>query len=203
MIEEPILRIGILQGYSEVAGRLDGPFMINDARSLSGKFSAHVREGRILLTDAAGHDIIYEKEVRCTPLDNSTFTLLEVTIGVNFHWERKQEQTFHGELRLILNENDTLIAVNRIPLEDYLSSVVSSEMNTEAELEFLKAMQLRHVAGSCPCWERQAKQDVQKMHRPAQPSKPKSLSGITIGLTIRFLMSVRMIIARGIRASPS
>jgi SpoIID/LytB domain protein len=139
MIEEPILRIGILQGYSEVAGRLDGPFMINDARSLSGKFSAHVREGRILLTDAAGHDIIYEKEVRCTPLDNSTFTLLEVTIGVNFHWERKQEQTFHGELRLILNENDTLIAVNRIPLEDYLSSVVSSEMNTEAELEFLKA----------------------------------------------------------------
>jgi SpoIID/LytB domain protein len=98
-----------------------------------------VREGRILLADAAGQVIIHEKEVRCTPLDNSTFTLLDVTIGVNFHWERKQEQTFRGELRIILDENDTLVAVNSIPLEDYLSSVISSEMSAEAALEFLKA----------------------------------------------------------------
>ena len=139
MMEEPILRVGILQGYIEVAGRLNGPFLINDARSFSGRFSAHVREGRILLADAAGREIIHEKEIRCNPLDNSTFTLLDVTIGVNFHWERKQEQIFQGELRLILDENDTLTAVNRIPLEDYLSSVVSSEMNAEAALEFLKA----------------------------------------------------------------
>lgn len=140
MKEEPTLRVGILQGYSELAGRLNGPFLTNNARSLSGRFSARVREGRILLADAAGLKIIHEKEVRCTPLDNSTFTLLDVTIGVHFHWERKQEQTFLGELRLILDENDTLVAINRIPLEDYLSSVVSSEMNAEAALEFLKAL---------------------------------------------------------------
>ena len=139
MKEEPTLKVGILQGYREVTGRLNGPFLINDAKSLSGRFSARVREGRIVLADAAGHEIIHDKEIRCTPLDNSTFTLLDVTIGVHFHWERKQEQTFRGELRLIIDENDTLTAVNRIPLEDYLSSVVSSEMNAEASPEFLKA----------------------------------------------------------------
>jgi len=139
MKKEPTLRVGILQGYREVAGRLNGTFLINDARSLSGRFSAHVREGRIVLADAAGQEIIHEKEVRCTPLDNSTLTLLDVTIGIHFHWERKQEQTFRGELRLIVDENDTLTAVNIIPLEDYLSSVVSSEMSAEAALEFLKA----------------------------------------------------------------
>jgi len=139
MKEEPTLSVGILQGYSEVAGMLNGTFLINDARTLSRRFSAHVREGRILLHDAAGQETIHEKEVRCTPLDNSTFTLLEVTIGVHFHWERKQEQTFRGELRLILDENDTLAAVNRIPLEDYLTSVISSEMNAGAPPEFLKA----------------------------------------------------------------
>ncbi len=139
MKEEPTLRVGILQGYSQVAGRLNGPFLINDARSLSGRFSARVREGRIVLADAAGNEIVHEKDVRCTPLDNSTFTLLDVTIGVHFHWERKQEQTFRGELKLIREENNALVAVNIIPLEDYLASVVSSEMNAEAALEFLKA----------------------------------------------------------------
>ncbi|MGO9139813.1 MAG: SpoIID/LytB domain-containing protein [Syntrophales bacterium] len=139
MKEEPTLKVGILQGYSEVAGRLNGPFSINDDRKLSGRFSARVRQGRIILTDAAEQEVSHAEEVCCTPLDNSTFTLIDVTIGVNFHWERKQEQTFRGELRLILDENGKLTAVNRIPLEDYLASVVSSEMNAEAVLEFLKA----------------------------------------------------------------
>ncbi|HEX7534309.1 MAG TPA: SpoIID/LytB domain-containing protein [Syntrophales bacterium] len=139
MKEEPTLKVGILQGYSEVAGRLNGPFSINDDRVLNGRFSARVQKGRIILADAAGQEVIHAEEVYCTPLDNSTFTLIDVTIGVNFHWERKQEQTFRGELRLILDENGKLTAVNRIPLEDYLASVVSSEMNAEAALEFLKA----------------------------------------------------------------
>jgi SpoIID/LytB domain protein len=139
MKEEPKIRVGILQRYGEVAGMLNGAFLINDTRIMSGRFSARVREGRIVFADAARHEIIYEKEICSTPLDNSTFTLLDVTIGVHFHWERKQEQTFQGELRLIIDENDTLTAVNRIPLEDYLSSVISSEMNAEAPPEFLKA----------------------------------------------------------------
>jgi SpoIID/LytB domain protein len=143
-MEEPKLRVGILEGYTEVAGRLNGPFLINDTSSLSGRFSARLREGSILFADARGQEITYDKEIRCIPLDNSTFTLLDVTIGADFHWERKQEQTFRGELRLIPDKNDKLVAVNSIPLEDYLLSVVSSEMNPEAAPEFLKA----HVIAS-------------------------------------------------------
>lgn len=139
MEKEPILKVGIVQGYTEVAGRLNGPFLINDYRTFSGGFSARTREGRIILSDAAGNEITRDEEICCTPLDNATFALLDVTIGVNFHWERKQEQTFRGELRLIRDGNDTLTAVNTIPLEDYLASVVSSEMSAEAAPEFLKA----------------------------------------------------------------
>ncbi len=139
MMEEPILRVGIVQGYKEVAGRLNDPFLINDTRNMGGRFRARVKEGRIILSDAAGNEIIHDKEIHCTPLDNATFALLDVTIGVNFHWERKQEQTFRGEIRLIRDGNDTLTAINVIPLEDYLASVVSSEMSAESAPEFLKA----------------------------------------------------------------
>ena len=118
---------------------MNGPFLLNDTTSFSGGFRARVVEGRIVLSDAAGNEIIHDKEIHCAPLDNATFALLDVTIGVNFHWERKQEQTFRGELRLIRDGNDTLTAINIIPLEDYLASVVSSEMSAEAAPEFLKA----------------------------------------------------------------
>ena len=139
MEKEPILKVGILQAYREVAGTLKGPFLLNGTASFSGGFSARVGKGRIILSDAAGNEIIHDKEIHCAPLDNATFALLDVTIGVNFHWERKQEQTFRGELKLIRDKNDTLTAINIIPLEDYLASVVSSEMSAEAAPEFLKA----------------------------------------------------------------
>ena len=66
------------------------------------------------------------------------FTLRNVTIGVNFHWQRREDQQFRGKLRLV-PEGYEQWAVNDIPLEDYLTSVVSSEMNAHAPLEFLKA----------------------------------------------------------------
>ena len=70
--------------------------------------------------------------------DEGTFTLKDVTIGVNFHWERKEEQTFEGELKIIV-EGDKLTAINILPVESYLLSVISSEMSATASEEFLKA----------------------------------------------------------------
>lgn len=67
----------------------------------------------------------------------STFELIDVVIGVNFHWERKENQSFKGDL-LFLIENG-LEAVNIVPVEDYLTSVISSEMSATASLELLKA----------------------------------------------------------------
>ena len=69
---------------------------------------------------------------------NDSFELLDVTIGINFHWERKENQRFRGALKLIV-ENSKLTAVNVISVEDYLISVISSEMSATASAELLKA----------------------------------------------------------------
>lgn len=69
---------------------------------------------------------------------DATFTIMNVTIGIDFHWQRHENQTFRGELHLI-SDNGHLLAVNRIDVESYLESVISSEMNAGAPAEFLKA----------------------------------------------------------------
>jgi len=69
---------------------------------------------------------------------DGTFTIKNVCIGINFHWQRNEDQTFCGELQFVEDE-EGVWAVNVLPLEDYLESVVSSEMSAEASLEFLKA----------------------------------------------------------------
>ena len=69
---------------------------------------------------------------------DSTFELQEVTIGIDFHWQRRENQTFGGLLKFVI-ENERLTAVNVLPLEDYLVSVISSEMSAHASEELLKA----------------------------------------------------------------
>jgi len=59
-------------------------------------------------------------------------------IGINFHWERKENQRFKGALKLIV-ENEQLTAINHISVENYLTSVISSEMSATASDELLKA----------------------------------------------------------------
>ena len=70
---------------------------------------------------------------------DSTFKLYHVTIGNRFHWERSEDQTFQGNLILWPRKDGTIAAINEIPLEDYLTSVISSEMSAAAPMEFLKA----------------------------------------------------------------
>ena len=78
-------------------------------------------------------------EILFTPCgDDSMFTLHDVVIGVNFHWQRKESQSFKGELRLIVEDGEVR-AINRIDVEEYLVSVISSEMSATSSLEFLKA----------------------------------------------------------------
>ena len=69
---------------------------------------------------------------------NATFTLKDVVIGIGFHWERKEEQTFCGAL-LLKMEEEQVRAINVVPVETYLTSVISSEMSANASLELLKA----------------------------------------------------------------
>ena len=69
---------------------------------------------------------------------DASCSLRDVTIGVNFHWERKETQTFLGTLRFVV-ESDKIVAINELPVEKYLESVISSEMSATSSLELLKA----------------------------------------------------------------
>lgn len=95
-------------------------------------------------TDSSGRTYSDQTLVVAHPLhfvptsDGATFTLHNVTIGIHFHWQKKEDQTFQGQLHII-SEGSLLTAVNIIDIEDYLVSVISSEMSPTAHLEFLKA----------------------------------------------------------------
>ena len=79
------------------------------------------------------------RELTFTPqTPDATFSLNDVTIGVDFHWERKETQVFEGTLRIVV-EADKIVAINELPVERYLTSVIASEMSPAASIEFLKA----------------------------------------------------------------
>ncbi|MBU1965708.1 MAG: SpoIID/LytB domain-containing protein, partial [Proteobacteria bacterium] len=137
-MEEPRIKVGICDGYPEIRGRFNGRYRSGEV-SLEGDFSAHPAEDAVAMHDAFGREILRGQEIRLSPANGATFTLHEVTIGVRFHWERREEQTFPGELTLLAAGGGKVTAVNELPVETYLASVVSSEMGSEAPSEFLKA----------------------------------------------------------------
>ena len=71
--------------------------------------------------------------------EDCSFSLMDVTIGIDFHWERNETQTFKGSLEVMRTKNGELTAVNVLDIEDYLQSVISSEMSATSHMELLKA----------------------------------------------------------------
>ena len=138
MTDQPRITVGIVDRRPEVSGHLHGDFLEEGFGSVSGRFSAKPKEGTIVLFNEAGRQIRRSPSIRLTALEDSTFELFNVTIGSRFHWERKEDQTFQGDLILRSREDGTVCAVNEVALEDYLTSVISSEMNASAPMEFLK-----------------------------------------------------------------
>ncbi|MBP5317828.1 MAG: SpoIID/LytB domain-containing protein [Paludibacteraceae bacterium] len=114
-----ILRIGIYT-RPEIRVRFHGPY----------RGQGQLLEGAQCLKSAA----LYEPAA-----DDAYFELEQVTIGVNFHWQRNENQCFKGALELVAAPEGGWIAVNRVPLEVYLTSVISSEMSAESDMELLKA----------------------------------------------------------------
>lgn len=148
--KEPNISVGILDRQTEVWGRLDGNFYGDRFGPISGRFSAKAEAGVILLLDEAHREICRSPSIRLKAIEDSTlrqhygrsgpaFTLFNVTIGERFHWKRTEDQTFQGDLIFRLRDDATVAAINELPLEDYLTCVISSEMNADAPMEFLKA----------------------------------------------------------------
>lgn len=104
-----------------------------------GQGTVKLTEGGAVLTTAAGERKV-SLPLEFTPVDyeSAEFELQDVVIGINFHWERKENQSFRGALRFI-EEDEKLTAINVLDIEDYLLSVISSEMSATSSLQLLKA----------------------------------------------------------------
>lgn len=109
--------------------------MISDG---AGVQTASYREGKIDYNGTLYDELYFEAQTPSKMLAEPTFILHDVVIGVGFHWERKETQKFAGSLKIIV-ENHRLTAVNIVGVEDYLLSVISSEMKSTSSEEFLKA----------------------------------------------------------------
>lgn len=136
----PKITVGIIDHATELLGHLKGEFLLETHLPVSGRFSARVENGLIILRDENVSEIFRSQLIRLKPVKDSTFTLFQVPIGTQFHWERREDQTFgKGDLILRLRSDRTLTAIHELGIEDYLRSVISSEMNEKAPKEFLKA----------------------------------------------------------------
>ena len=132
-MQEPVITVGILSG-KEIGFSFPKEFISSDGIAICGIQPAVYRKGKICWQEKEYDELSF------TPQQDTSsfFELQDVTIGINFHWERKEVQRFKGELKIIV-EDDRLTAINIIPIEDYLTSVISSEMSATASLELLKA----------------------------------------------------------------
>lgn len=136
---EPEISVGIFSG-AEIFFSLNGKFGSDTEGKVSeGDYRAWISEGRVFVQSLiTGAETV--GEIVYSPLDVSinSFTLKAVTIGVNFHWQRNEDQVFRGSLKII-KEEGKLTAVNIISIEEYLKSVISSEMRATSSIELLKA----------------------------------------------------------------
>ena len=129
--KEPNVTVGIVSA-EKISFVLNKPYTAK-GEMLTGLQTVEFFEGGILWRGNQYRELTFTPQE-----DDASFSLHDVTIGVNFHWERKETQEFCGTLRLVV-EADKIVAINELPVERYLTSVISSEMSATASLEFLKA----------------------------------------------------------------
>ena len=130
-MKEYAVSVGIVSADS-IRFSLNSPYTAKGVRT-EGPQEVRFEEGGISWNGNVYQNLSFQPET-----DRSSFTLQDVTIGKDFHWERKCNQTFRGSLDFIVDEGK-VCAINTLPVEEYLESVISSEMKPEASLEFLKA----------------------------------------------------------------
>lgn len=135
-MQEPTIRVGIMY-EKEVSFELNGIYTLKqNGQAYSGKQVIKYQDNKIVFDGA----VFDSEKFIFTPQNykNSSFDLADVTIGIKFHWERKENQSFKGSLHFLC-EDDKLSAINILKLEDYLASVISSEMKATSSVELLKA----------------------------------------------------------------
>ena len=129
--KEPEVKVGIVSGQ-KIHFSLNKPYLAK-GETVIGEQEVEFSEGGVLWNGNQYSSLTFHPQST-----DASFSLSDVTIGVNFHWERKETQTFLGTLRFVV-ESDKICAINELPVEKYLESVISSEMSATSSLELLKA----------------------------------------------------------------
>ena len=127
--QQPLLQVGIMSA-KEICFEV-----ISDG---AGPRKAVYKDGKVEYDGALYDELYFEAQTPSSMFAEPSFILKDVTIGINFHWERKEVQKFAGALKIIV-DGECLTAINVVGVEDYLLSVISSEMSSSASEEFLKA----------------------------------------------------------------
>ncbi len=128
---EPLVTVGIVSG-KRIVFSLNQPYE-TEGTPVAGDQTAELAAGAIVWNGRRHRELLFRPSA-----PGASFSLKDVTIGINFHWERKETQTFTGSLRLIV-DGGKILAVNELPIEQYLESVISSEMSATSSLQLLKA----------------------------------------------------------------
>ncbi len=143
---EPTIAVGLMSGVEELNFALHGEFVTSDGEQLAaGHYRAYpvkgAAAGLVEVADAAGRICGRAAEFALSPAagEAASFTIKGITIGIDFHWQRKEDQQFQGALRLKVDGAGHLIGINEVAVESYLGSVISSEMSATAHPELLKA----------------------------------------------------------------
>ncbi len=129
--KQPNVTVGIVSGQ-KIHFTLNKPYLAK-GETVTGDQVVEFSEGGVLWNGNQYSKLTFHPQSA-----DASFSLSDVTIGVNFHWERKETQTFLGTLRFVV-EADKICAINELPVEKYLESVISSEMSATSSLELLKA----------------------------------------------------------------
>ena len=166
---ELIIAVGIIERTQEIRGVFHGSYELPNFVRLQGRFTVYGEGSKLVLTDSEGVEVIRGTEFRCRALNGATCTLCNVTIGIHFHWERKEDQTFEGNLHFLTDANGTVSAINEIGVEQYLQSVISSEMSAEAPGELLKVHAITSRSWLVAMLERQKK--YKNVRMPSQRSQ--------------------------------
>lgn len=138
-MDEPLISVGILTD-TVINFTCYGDYYTNNQEDFfSGIFQASVKHGK-LVVEGSGKKLVDENSLVFTPISPETehFMIKDVVIGVQFHWERKEKENFKGSLKL-LRKGDKVTAINIINIEEYLKSVISSEMSAKSSMALLKA----------------------------------------------------------------
>ncbi|MDH6305672.1 stage II sporulation protein D [Parabacteroides sp. PF5-5] len=132
-MDAPVVNVGIMSERAisfvfneEYVHTETGDFLTGEQRAL-------IVNGNIVFNGKLYDELFFEPTSTA-----ASFDLKAVTIGVDFHWQRQEDQRFHGALNLVVN-GDTILVINQVDVEEYLTSVISSEMSATASVEFLKA----------------------------------------------------------------